>query len=99
MRKLNYCLIGLIILLNYSCSNGKFEQLDVVNQLIEQEELDSAEIKLDEVDYTVFKSEQSVAYYNLIKHKLDYRQYRPMDSDTLINFSINVFQKSEFANE
>lgn len=95
MKKLNYCLLGLIIFLNYSCSNGKFEQLDVVNQLIEQEQLDSAEIKLDEVDFTEFKSKQDVAYYNLIKYKLDYRQYRPMDSDTLINFSINVFQESD----
>ncbi len=95
MKRYSYYLLSLTILFISSCSNNKFEQLNAVNQLIEQDRLDSAEIKLDEVDFTAFKNKQDVAYYNLIRCKLDYRQYRSQDSDTLINFSINVFQKTD----
>jgi len=95
MRKYKYYLLGLLLLLIYSCSHSKYEQLSSINQLIEQDQLDSAEIKFDEVDFTEFNNKKDVAYYNLIRCKLDYRQYRPMDSDTLINFSINVFQETD----
>ena len=52
MKRYSYYLLSLTILFISSCSNNKFEQLNAVNQLIEQDRLDSAEIKLDEVDFT-----------------------------------------------
>ena len=73
MRKYKYYLWGLLLLLIYSCSHSKYEQLSSINQLIEQDQLDSAEIKLDEVDFTEFNNKKDVAYYNLIRCKLDYK--------------------------
>ena len=58
MRKYKYYLWGLLLLLIYSCSHSKYEQLSSINQLIEQDQLDSAEIKLDEVDFTEFNNKK-----------------------------------------
>lgn len=78
-----------------SCERTSFNKLVAINSLIETNNLDSAETEIAKISYSNLGNNNAAAYYNLLRCKLDYKTYKPYESDTLINFCIKQFSESK----
>ena len=88
-------LIILIILGLTSCNSNISEKLNTIDSLLNQEKTDSAFQELQTIFTTDLKDEGDRAFYNLLKTRTDYLKNIPLLSDTLINYSINYYQKEK----
>lgn len=80
-----------LVCLLMACRPGQ-ERFTVINNLLNDNRLDTAQIYLNHVDPTNL-SEYDEAVYNLLSIKLNYLRYRPIPSDTLIRSCVRVFSK------
>lgn len=88
-------LIILIILGLTSCNSNISEKLNTIDSLLNQEKTDSAFQELQTIFTSDLKDEGDRAFYNLLKTRTDYLKNIPLLSDTLINYSINYYQKEK----
>ena len=93
---MKYIIISLIVFCGLcSCKRSDYNKLATINALIEANDLDSAETEIAKIRYSGIDNNNDVAYYNLLRCKLDYKTYMPYESDTLINFCIKQFSESK----
>jgi hypothetical protein len=74
-----------------SCSK-KDQRIENVENLLEKQQVDSAKSELSQFNISDLSDKQR-AYYNLLKVRIDYINYEPIVSDTLINYSLQYFAK------
>lgn len=76
-----------------SCNNHN-EELDDVYYLINDNKIEQAVAKFETIPFASMKTEADKAFYKLIKVRLDYVQYIPITSDTVIDYSLDYYRKS-----
>lgn len=69
------------------------EKIYFINNLIENQQYDSAQTELSRINYSRINNKNDIAYYNLMRVKLSVITETPFELDTLINYSINHFKK------
>lgn len=83
-----------VIFVLSSCSNNHNEKLDDVYYLINDNKIEHAVAKFETIPFASMKTEADKAFYKLIKVRLDYVQYIPITSDTVIDYSLDYYRKS-----
>lgn len=68
------------------------DRIYFINELIENQQYDSAQVKLSQINYSRINNKNDIAYYNLMRVKLSVITETPFELDTLINYSINQFK-------
>lgn len=95
MTKFNklHVVICFCIFILLSCNNHK-EKLDRIYNLINNDNnIDLAVAEFESIPFASIKTNEDKAFYKLIKVRLDYVQYIPIKSDTVINFSLNYYRE------
>ena len=79
-----------------SCSNqsSTYIALENVNELLRQDENDSATIVFNRIDQNNIQTDEGNAYYNLLRTIIDYRNYADIPSDSAIAISVNYYRKT-----
>lgn len=90
MRK-NVCFFLLSILLLVACQSHEMRALHVVNGLLDSGNLDSARVEMSKILYGKLSSDESKAYYPLLKAKIAYLRNIPFKDSLLLNNSIEYF--------
>jgi len=91
MRNIIFLIFCTLILL-CSCSNNMHDRIYFINELIENQQYDSAQVELSRINYSRINNKNDIAYYNLMRVKLSVITETPFELDTLINYSINQFK-------
>ena len=90
-------LISLCFLLSTICCKHKDqtlqEKLVNIDSLLENEHIDSAKLRIKQLNISHIKDSSILAYYNLIATRLSYMQYKPANSLSLINQSIAIYTR------
>lgn len=93
MRK-NIAYIFIIILVLIGCKNDKtLNKLQEIDNLLSIEKPDSAFFEINKIKISRLKDERDSAYYYLLKTQTLYRLYKPVTSDSMINYSIRYYEK------
>ena len=89
-------LLYFVLIAIASCSNqsGTYNALENVNELLRQDENDSATIVFNRIDPNSIQTDEETAYYNLLKTIIDYRNYADIPSDSAIAISVNYYRKT-----
>lgn len=95
LRKVYYLILTIIaILVVAGCGNSHIhDQLVEVENLIEEDHLDSADVILVEMQVDFDGSREDSAYLGLLETRLHYLQYRPSVDDGKIDYSIAYYKK------
>lgn len=96
-RKIFYSILTIIAIFVVSgCGNSRIhDQLVEVDNLIEEEHLDSADVILVELGMDFDGTREDSAYYGLLETRLHYLQYRPAVDDGKIDYSIAYYKKAD----
>ena len=89
-------IILVIISSIYGCNdkNSTYKKIVYIDSLLEKRQLDSAEKVISTINITT-ASKSIQAYYNLLFTRLNYMQYKPFKSDSLIEQSVNYFENTK----
>ena len=91
MVKLLHIVIFAVVILSACDTERSHDQLSSVAALLKQDRVDSACRVLKDINpYALGKSERT--YFNLLYTQAQYRSYRPIVSDSLINTCIDYYQ-------
>ena len=93
-NKVFFFLIVSITFYLCSCGNKTQQQLAYVNSLLNKELQDSAQRKMNIILPLAIHDDETRAYYNLLATRLLYRKDKPIQNDSLIDFSISYYRKS-----
>lgn len=78
-----------------SCGQNEIShKLEIVNSFLDAQKADSAYIELQKINVENL-SEHDEAYYNLLATKVYYLTYLPIQSDSIINESIEYYKKEK----
>ena len=79
-----------------SCHNQSdtYIALENANDLLRQDENDSATIVFYRIDPNSIHTDEETAYYNLLKTIIDYRNYADITSDSTIIISVNYYRNT-----
>lgn len=95
MKNLFYCIfvLALLTIIAVACNddNKINEKLVHIDTLLNRDLVDSAESELNVIIGSLIAGEADRAYYNLLKTETDYRLYKPIKSDTLIDYSVSYY--------
>ena len=96
MKTIIKILLYFVLIAIASCSNqsGTYNALENVNELLRQDENDSATIAFYRIDPNSILTDEENAYYNLLKTIIDYRNYADIPSDSAIAISVNYYRKT-----
>lgn len=96
METITKILLYFVLLAIASCSNqsGTYIALENVNELLRQDENDSATIVFKRIAPNSIQTDEETAYYNLLKTIIDYRNYADITSDSVIKVSVNYYRKT-----
>ncbi|MCI1247230.1 MAG: hypothetical protein LKG14_07620 [Prevotella sp.] len=89
-----FILIVPIVFCLCSCVNRTRRQLVRVDSLLNNEQQDSAQDLVRRIPPTSIHNDEVKAYYNLLLTRLLYRENQQIKNDSLIDFSINYYQKT-----
>ncbi|MBO7565743.1 MAG: hypothetical protein J6T60_01420, partial [Bacteroidales bacterium] len=96
METITKILLYFVLLVIASCSNqsGTYIALENVNELLRQDENDSATIVFKRIAPNSIQTDEETAYYNLLKTIIDYRNYADITSDSVIKVSVNYYRET-----
>lgn len=95
MKKHVWKLLACISLVGIGCNHPDGdEQLSLIDDLLAQDELDSAYHCLAEIPLTDMKSEADSAYYYLIQTEINRRRRQPSTSDSAIIYSVHHYKNT-----
>lgn len=78
-----------------SCENTCEKQLSTVDSLLNKELQDSAANLLRKISPSSITNEENKAYYALLSTRIDYRQNKPIKSDSTIDYAISYYEKKD----
>ena len=97
MRRFFVIIISVMILLGCSQLSSYQHQLDMAEAIIEDNP-DSAWVLLREIPASLVNEGEERALYNLLITEAAYKSYKSFDNDSLINYSIDYYSKSNNIN-
>ena len=74
--------------------NKSYEKLEEIDHLLSIEKPETAYRDISKIKAANLTGERDSAYYYLLKTQTLYRLYKPVTSDSMINYSINYYEKS-----
>lgn len=94
MRRINYSLLLVLLFVMCGCSNHQMKQLKYADQLLKEQQNDSAyhllnSIAIEGVDDAAFQ-----AYYTLLKIQAEYRLRLPINTTDMLDRSIAYYEKN-----
>lgn len=90
MRK-NVCIFLLTVLIFVACQSREMSCLTIVSDFINAGKVDSAKIELSKISYGKLSSNESKAYYPLLKAKIADLEKAPFKDSLQLNNSIEYF--------
>lgn len=97
MRRFFAVILSVMILMGCSQLPSYQHQLDMAEAMIEDNS-DSAWILLNEIPASLVNDGEERALYNLLMTEATYKLYKPFDTDSLINYSIDYYSRSNNVN-
>lgn len=95
MRKHIWKLLACIAIVTAGCSHHDgVKQLSYIDDLLAQDEVDSANHCLDEIPLSAMKSEEDSAYYYLVQTEINRRRRFTSTSDSAILYSVNYYKNT-----
>ena len=77
------------------CNNNKsYEKLREIDHLLSIDKSESAYKEMNKIKTTDLNNERDSSYYFLLKTQTLYRLYKPVTSDSMINYSIKYYEKT-----
>jgi tetratricopeptide (TPR) repeat protein len=78
------------------CDNNKsYKKLEEIDHLLTIEKLETAYKGINEIKASDLMDERDSAYFYLLKTQTLYRLYKPVTSDSMINYSIKYYEKTD----
>lgn len=97
MRRFFTVILSVMILMGCSQLSSYQHQLDMAEAIIEDNP-DSAWVLLREIPASLVNEGEERALYNLLITEAAYKSYKSFDNDSLINYSIDYYSKSNNIN-
>lgn len=95
MRKHIWKLLACIAIVAVGCGHQDgAKQLSQIDDLLAQDEVDSANHCLDEIPLSSMKSEEDSAYYYLVQTEINRRRRISSSSDSAILYSVNYYKNT-----
>lgn len=94
MKKFSAYII-IIVLTLIGCKRDMiYTKLEGIDSLLLNDKLDSAYLEISKIQLSNIE-ERDIAYFYLLKTQTLYRLYKPVTSDSIINYSIKYYEKSK----
>lgn len=97
MRRFFAIILSVMILLGCSQLSSYQHQLEMAEMVIEDNP-DSAWVLLSDIPASLVSDGEERALYNLLMTEATYKLYKPFGNDSLINYSIDYYSKSNNVN-
>ena len=97
MRRFFAIILSVMILLGCSQLSSYQHQLELAEDVIEDNP-DSAWVLLSDIPASLVSDGEERALYNLLMTEATYKLYKPFGNDSLINYSIDYYSKSNNVN-
>ena len=94
-RTIKYIFIIIVICCYAGCQNKPCHNLQLVEELLDRDLLDSASNIFNSIDPTSIKSTSDSAYYNLMKTEIMWQKEEEIKNDSIISFSINYYEQNK----
>lgn len=96
MKNTLYIIIILVTLQFFGCKkSSNYKQLVKIDSLLSKEFNDSALMELDFINKNTMISDEDIAYYNLLQTQILWRLYKPVEADSILDFSIRHYEKTK----
>ena len=97
LRRAYYYILAIaVITMAYGCGRSHVhEQLVEVENLIEENHLDSAGVVLLEIENDLNGTREDTAYFGLLETRLHYLQYHPTVDNGRIDYSIDYYKQAD----
>lgn len=95
-QKVTYLLFlfFITILFLFSCGYSYKIQLNQIDSLLSKNLLDSAATELEFINADEISNDEDLAHYYLLKVQTLWRLYKPIESDSTLNFCINHYKET-----
>lgn len=94
-RTIKYIFIIIVICCYAGCQNKPCHNLQLVEELLDRDLLDSASNIFNSIDPSSIKSTSDSAYYSLMKTEIMWQKEEEIKNDSIISFSINYYEQNK----